>query len=325
MKKRSGSSDGGANQPVAKRPRHSSSCCPRGRCSGSAGAERPCGRVDRGERSLRSPTQAVTSHPRGAPNNSVGCTPRCSSTRCGAAGVGGWSRRGRRAASACPQPPAGALGPGGHAVRVRSRASRGCLALGRHPGGVPRRALGRVRSAACSSASPARTDRGGTSSAGPRPAPTTWPPATTHFCRWTPGARGHATASAWRSPPRGGPASLSAPRRRGRGRARLDGESPGRLRLAACRRRSDAAVRDRAAARRASASAVARVAGNGTCVLKSIPSGGARHPTEVFLAAFDPTESRRVFTTTRSSATGSSASARGSSGMPSRGRPSTSS
>jgi SagB-type dehydrogenase family enzyme len=29
------------------------------------------------------------------------------------------------------------------------------------------------------------------------------------------------------------------------------------------------------------------VAGGGTCLLKSIPSGGARHPTEVFLAAFD--------------------------------------
>ena len=29
------------------------------------------------------------------------------------------------------------------------------------------------------------------------------------------------------------------------------------------------------------------VAGHGRCVLKSIPSGGARHPTEVFLAAFD--------------------------------------
>jgi SagB-type dehydrogenase family enzyme len=29
------------------------------------------------------------------------------------------------------------------------------------------------------------------------------------------------------------------------------------------------------------------VAGEGRCLLKSIPSGGARHPTEVFLAAFD--------------------------------------
>jgi SagB-type dehydrogenase family enzyme len=29
------------------------------------------------------------------------------------------------------------------------------------------------------------------------------------------------------------------------------------------------------------------VAGEGQCLLKSIPSGGARHPTEVFLAAFD--------------------------------------
>jgi len=29
------------------------------------------------------------------------------------------------------------------------------------------------------------------------------------------------------------------------------------------------------------------VAGGGSCLLKSIPSGGARHPTEVFLAAFD--------------------------------------
>ncbi len=29
------------------------------------------------------------------------------------------------------------------------------------------------------------------------------------------------------------------------------------------------------------------VAGRGRCLLKSIPSGGARHPTEVFLAAFD--------------------------------------
>ena len=29
------------------------------------------------------------------------------------------------------------------------------------------------------------------------------------------------------------------------------------------------------------------VAGGGTCLLKSIPSGGARHPTEAFLAAFD--------------------------------------
>lgn len=29
------------------------------------------------------------------------------------------------------------------------------------------------------------------------------------------------------------------------------------------------------------------VAGGGTCLLKSIPSGGARHPTEVFLAAFE--------------------------------------
>jgi SagB-type dehydrogenase family enzyme len=30
-----------------------------------------------------------------------------------------------------------------------------------------------------------------------------------------------------------------------------------------------------------------RIAGGATCLLKSIPSGGARHPTEVFLAAFD--------------------------------------
>jgi SagB-type dehydrogenase family enzyme len=30
-----------------------------------------------------------------------------------------------------------------------------------------------------------------------------------------------------------------------------------------------------------------KVAGQGRCLLKSIPSGGARHPTEVFLAAFD--------------------------------------
>ena len=29
------------------------------------------------------------------------------------------------------------------------------------------------------------------------------------------------------------------------------------------------------------------VAGGGTCLLKSIPSGGARHPTEIFLAAFE--------------------------------------
>ena len=131
---------------------------------------------------------------------------------------------------------------------------------------------------------------GGTSSAGPRPAPTTWPPATTHFCRWTPGARGHATASAWRpTAARRPPRLLSAPRRRGRGRAfparrRVAGRASSRHVAGGATRPSGIALLlDVCFGERGRL----RVAGNGTCVLKSIPSGGARHPTEVFLAAFD--------------------------------------